>query len=298
MNLTTSQSGIDLIKNYETLRLDAHDVEDKGKLTIGYGHYDDSNVTPGVIITEAQAEAFLRADLKKHENHVNNAVKVPLTQHQFDALVSFSFNTGAPSSDTVFQEINRGNFDKAMIELAGWRNFDTRFYNGIKKRRNDEIQLFMGGDSNRDQKVTDHYEERPQLKDFIRDAVRRGLQEGTIGADPILSLDKNLSQEFYEHFFADSQSNDGTPASGFIDFSVQKANGIADDNWFKPGRGDLLEKNPGEPSDDQSDHMVSLANVDDFDMYQMAEEVFSSLTLDDWAVIPDDYDPFAKLHPI
>ena len=46
--ITTSQSGIDLIKNYETLRRDAHDVEGNGKLTIGYGHYNDPNISAGV----------------------------------------------------------------------------------------------------------------------------------------------------------------------------------------------------------------------------------------------------------
>lgn len=297
MNMTTSQSGIDLIKNYESLRLDAHEVEDEGKLTIGYGHYDDPDVTPGMIITEAAAEVFLRADIQKHENDVNNAVKVPLTQNQFDALVSFSFNTGAPRRDSVFEEINKGNFDKAMIELAGWRNFDTRFYNGIKKRRNDEIELFMGGDPNRDQNVTDHYDNRPELKDFIRNSVRQGLQEGTIGADQILSLDKNMSGEFYEHFFTNSESDGGALTPGFIDYSVHEAEKPNKDNWFKPGRGNLLEKKPGEPSNEQADHLTSLADVDELDIYQMAEEVFSSLTLDNWAIIPGGNDPFDNRDP-
>ncbi|MEM9471239.1 MAG: lysozyme, partial [Pseudomonadota bacterium] len=201
MSMKTSQAGIDLIKNYESLRLDAHDVEGRGKLTIGYGHYDDPNVTEGMIITEAQAEAYLREDLRKHEAHVNRAVNVPLTQNQFDALVSFSFNTGASASDTVYEEINKGKFDKAMIELAGWRGKGTSTYPGLKRRRNDEIELFMGGDTVREYDSTDHYEERFALKNFIRDAVRQGLEDGTIGADQIQSLDRNMSREFYEHFF-------------------------------------------------------------------------------------------------
>lgn len=45
------------------------------------------------------------------------------------------------------------------------------------------------------------------------------------------------------------------------------------------------------------DPVASLAAIDELDIFQMAEDVFSSLTLDDWATIPDDYDPFARLHP-
>ncbi|WP_108882213.1 glycoside hydrolase family protein [Anderseniella sp. Alg231-50] len=297
MSMRTSQAGIGLIKNYESLRLDAHDVEGKGKLTIGYGHYNDPGVAAGMIITEAQAEAYLREDLRKHEKQVSRAVKVPLTQNQFDALVSFSFNTGAPADDSVYEEINKGNFDKAMVEWSGWRNFGTQFYGGIKKRRNDEIELFMGGDAQRDQNLTDHYEKRPELKTFIRDAVRQGLQEGTIGTDQILSLDKNLSREFYEHFFGDIESDTGAPTPGFSGYSVRQSERSDKDDWFKPGRGDLLVSKPGEPGNEHPDPMMSLAGADELEIHQMAEEVFSSLTLDDWAVIPNDDDPFGGRDP-
>ena len=297
MSQRTSQAGIDLIKNYESLRLDAHDVEGKGKLTIGYGHYNDPDVTEGMIITEDQAEAYLREDLRKHEELVNSAVNVSLTQNQFDALVSFSFNTGASASDSVYREINNGNFDKAMIELAGWRGKDTSAYTGLKRRRNDEIELFMGGETVRDYIDTDHYDERPKLKTFIRDAVSRGLKDGTIGTEQILSLDKNLSREFYEHFFADNQSEAAAPTPGFIGYSVRQSEEPVEDNRFKPGRGGLLVTQPGERRHQQPDAMTSLAGIEEPDIPRMAEEVFSSLTLDDWAVIPDDDDPFDGRDP-
>ena len=295
--MRVSQAGIDLIKNYESLRLDAHDVEGKGKLTIGYGHFDDPEVTEGMIITEDQADAYLREDLRTHEDLVNRAVKVPLTQNQFDALVSFSFNTGAPASDSVYREINNGNFDKAMIELAGWRNLGTQFYGGIKKRRNDEIELFMGGNTQRDENLTDHYDERPELKTFIRDAVRQGLHDGTIGADQIRSLDENLSREFYEHFFADADSDAADPTPGFISYSARRSERPVDEKWFRLGRGDLLTRPPGEPRNGQPNPMTSLADINNLDIHQMSEEVFSSLTLDDWAVIPDENDPFGGRDP-
>lgn len=297
MSMRTSQAGIDLIKNYEALRLDAHDVEGKGKLTIGYGHYNDPDVAAGMIITKAQAEAYLREDLRKHEDQVIRAVKVPLTQNQFDALVSFSFNTGASSRDTVFKEINNGSFDRAMIELAGWRGNGTTAYRGLKRRRNDEIELFIGGDTAREYNDTDHYENRPELKEFIRNAVRQGLQDGTIGADQVLSLDKNLSREFYEHFFADTESDTGAPTPGFSSYSIRQSEKPDEDNWFKPGRGDRLINKSGEPRKEQPDPMASLTGVEELDIHQMAGEVFSSLTLDDWAIIPDDNDPFGNRDP-
>ena len=49
--------------------------------------------------------------------------------------------------------------------------------------------------------------------------------------------------------------------------------------------------------DDESNHMTSLADVDDLNIYQLAEEVFSGLTLDDWAIIPNDNDPFGNRDP-
>jgi hypothetical protein len=222
---------------------------------------------------------------------------VPLTQNQFDALVSFSFNTGASADDSVYEEINKGNFDRAMIELAGWRGRNTRAYPGLKRRRNDEIELFMGGDTTREYNDTDHYDNRPELKTFIRDAVRHGLQDGTIGADQILSLDKNLSREFYEHFFADTASVGGAPTPGVIGYSVQHSEKPDDGNWFKPGRGDLLVNKPSEPRKEQPDPMASLTDVEELDIHQMAEDMFSSLTLDDWAIIPDNNDPFDNRDP-
>lgn len=83
---------------------------------------------------------------------------------------------------------------------------------------------------------------------------------------------------------------------------------------FSRGKGDLIVPKPGgqpasdEPGldhsnlletvpDGQADPIASLAAIDELDIFQMAEDVFSSLTLDDWATIPDDYDPFARLHP-
>lgn len=78
------------------------------------------------------------------------------------------------------------------------------------------------------------------------------------------------------------------------DLVVPRSVGRPDPVDLGPDHSNLLDMVP----DGQADPMASLGGIDDFDMYQMAEEVFSSLTPDDWAIIPDDHDPFAKLYPI
>lgn len=89
-----SQSGIDLIKGFEGLRLTPYKCESR-VWTIGYGHTGgvDQNTSP---ITEKEAEELLKKDLKYFEKCVNNKDYVPqsLNQNQFDALVSFAFNLG------------------------------------------------------------------------------------------------------------------------------------------------------------------------------------------------------------
>lgn len=92
--MVTSQRGIDLIKSFEGLRLTAYKAVSTEKYwTIGYGHYGP-DVKKGITITEKQAEDYLIADLKAAEKAVN-ALKKPLNQNQFDALVSFTYNCGS-----------------------------------------------------------------------------------------------------------------------------------------------------------------------------------------------------------
>ncbi|MBS9446576.1 lysozyme, partial [Xylella fastidiosa subsp. multiplex] len=89
---TIGEEGIPLIKFFEGLRLQAYICED-GALTIGYGE-TGKHVTPDMCLAnEQEADAMLRAQLaKEFEPAVRRYVHVPLKQHQFDALVSLSFN--------------------------------------------------------------------------------------------------------------------------------------------------------------------------------------------------------------
>lgn len=91
-DMKISQAGIDLIKEFEGLRLVAYQ-DSVGVWTIGYGH--TKGVYPGMVITEAQALLFLNEDIASHAYGIFNYITVQLNQNQFDALVSFHFNLGA-----------------------------------------------------------------------------------------------------------------------------------------------------------------------------------------------------------
>ncbi|PSB66784.1 muraminidase, partial [filamentous cyanobacterium CCP1] len=83
--------GLRLLKAFEGLRLEAY-LDPVGVWTIGYG--TTSGVFPGMRITEAQAEAFLRRDLARFERAVSDLITVPLNEDQYSALVSFTYNVG------------------------------------------------------------------------------------------------------------------------------------------------------------------------------------------------------------
>ena len=94
--MNTSDAGLKLIRSFEGLRLKAYRCP-AGIWTIGYGHTTAAGppeVREGMRITAAEAEAILKRDLERFEAAVSAMVKVPLTQAQFDVLVSFAFNCG------------------------------------------------------------------------------------------------------------------------------------------------------------------------------------------------------------
>ncbi len=98
--MKTSRSGVDLIKSFEGLRTTSY-LDSVGVPTIGYGH-TGPDVKLGQKIDHQVAEIVLRKDLIRFEEAVEKLVKIELNQHQFDALVSFTFNVG----DNAFKNYN------------------------------------------------------------------------------------------------------------------------------------------------------------------------------------------------
>jgi lysozyme len=139
--MNISQVGINLIKSFEGCVL--HEYKDAGGVpTIGYGH--TGGVQPNQKITQAQADDLLKMDLRKFENGVNDLVKVPVNQYQFDALVSFAFNCGLEGLRTsdLLMKLNKKDYAGCVKEFDRWIHAGGEVLQGLVNRRNAEQALF------------------------------------------------------------------------------------------------------------------------------------------------------------
>jgi len=136
-----SEKGLDLIKKYEGLRLKAYKCP-AGLWTIGYG--STFGVREGMEITEKQAEDMLWRDVHVAEVCVNGAVTVPLSQGEFDALVSFCHNLGCGKfrGSTLLRVLNDGRYDEAANQLLRWTRGGGRELAGLVARRQAEKERF------------------------------------------------------------------------------------------------------------------------------------------------------------
>lgn len=147
-----SQAGLDHIKRFEGWR-DTVYLDQAGKPTVGWGHLVRplDNLRVGDKITPARGEAFLRADLTHHETNVNSCITVPLAQHEYDALVSFDFNTGGLCGSTLARRLNAGDYAAVRPELARWNKITDPATGakvasrGLTNRRLAEADVFDRG---------------------------------------------------------------------------------------------------------------------------------------------------------
>lgn len=147
--MKTSQNGINLIKRFEGCRLQAYKpVAAEPCYTIGYGHYG-SDVLPGMVISQAQAEAYLAQDLAKYEKSVN-ALNIPLNQNQFDALVSFAYNCGSGNLKKLVRGRSPQQIADAMLQ---YNKGSGKVLPGLTKRRQTERTLFLSGTSSKTEPV-------------------------------------------------------------------------------------------------------------------------------------------------
>ena len=141
--MNISATGLDFIRKHEGLRLKAY-RDSGGKWTIGYG--STREVSSSLIITEWQAEVRLHDDVTIAEDCVNKCVTVPLTQGQFDALISFVFNLGchALRHSTLLQRLNAGE-DRAGVsdEFLKWDFSSGKASAGLLARREAERDMFL-----------------------------------------------------------------------------------------------------------------------------------------------------------
>lgn len=141
-----SKEGLDLLKKGEGLRL--HSYQDIGGMwTIGYGHTNSAgqyDVSPDMEISEEDANRFLLTDLSMYEECVDQYVKVPLTDNQFSALVSFCYNVGTRNfiKSTLLKRLNKGQYDAVPNELKRWNKVKGKASKGLSNRRKMEIDLW------------------------------------------------------------------------------------------------------------------------------------------------------------
>ncbi len=140
--MNISETGIELIKKFEGCVLKAYKCP-AGVWTIGYGH--TSKVIEGQVITQMQAEEFLKQDLKQFETVLKNLVKVEINQNQFDALVSFCYNlgTGNLKSSTLLKLLNKGDYNEAAEQFDRWVYAGGKKLSGLVRRRAAEKELFL-----------------------------------------------------------------------------------------------------------------------------------------------------------
>lgn len=137
-----TQDGIDLIKRFEGFSSTVY-ICPAGYPTIGYGHLVRSGESVNEI-SETEAEELLRKDVESAERAVIRLVKVPLTDGQFDALVSFTFNLGAGAFQrlTLRRKVNRQAHSEVPAQLMRWVWAGGRKLKGLEKRRELEACVY------------------------------------------------------------------------------------------------------------------------------------------------------------
>ena len=141
--------GFDLIRRLEGCKLQAY-TDVAGIWTIGYGHIKNPSVTPGMSITQEQADQYLRDDLASAESAVDSATAdVPTTDNQFSAMVLLCFNIGSGSfaASTVLRDHRAQDYQAAAAAFGMWNKAHVggqlQAVAGLTNRRAAESELYL-----------------------------------------------------------------------------------------------------------------------------------------------------------
>ena len=140
--------GIEIVKSFEGLALRPY-VCAGGVNSVGYGATRSSNSGPIDLgmeaISETEAEALLLRDLESSEGWVSRLIKTALTENQYSALTSFTFNVGAGAlqRSTLRMKLNREEYQGAAGEFPKWKFANKRILAGLIRRRAAERSLFL-----------------------------------------------------------------------------------------------------------------------------------------------------------
>ena len=229
--MKVSRQGIIEIASHEAI-VDMPYRDSKGIWTIGTGHTasagppDPSQMPRGRRIPLSEIFRIFAADLATFEKRVNKAVKVPVAQHEFDALTSFDFNTGGIDSATLVRHLNSGDRAKAATAFMNWSKPPE-----IIDRRTKEMELFRSG----------HYSSSGKVNVYPADnnghvLWRRGK---TVHASKI--LDPSVFKDAPEAPLYSAPVILRIGSTGDAVALVQKKVGVEADGWFGPITEDAVK---------------------------------------------------------
>lgn len=140
--LKISAEGLALIKKFEGCELTAYQCS-AGVWTIGYGH--TKGVEKGMTISKESAEEMLVEELNEYENYISDNVTSPLSQNQFDAMVSWVYNLGPSNllASTLLKVLNAGDYDGVPAQIKRWNKAGGQTLDGLIRRREAESLLFQ-----------------------------------------------------------------------------------------------------------------------------------------------------------
>jgi lysozyme len=147
--------GVRLIQHFESCMKQHGDkfhayVCPAGVTTIGWGStgppHGNHNIDKHTVWTAQQCDDAFISDMAWFEKEVRKAVTVPLTDYQFSALVSFTFNVGAGNlrKSTLLKHVNSGDFADAALEFKKWNKANGKVMKGLIRRRKSEAIMFAG----------------------------------------------------------------------------------------------------------------------------------------------------------
>ena len=152
-HLVLTPAGANLIKHYESC------MQKKGEhyhayhcpagvLTIGWGHthHHGRKFDASSRWTRRECDEAFLEDMETFERDVRKLVRVPLEAHQFDALVSFTYNcgSGALAKSTLLKKVNARDFEGAAKEFHKWNKANGKVLKGLTRRRASESLMFQG----------------------------------------------------------------------------------------------------------------------------------------------------------
>jgi lysozyme len=142
-DMVISDAMIERFKVRERLKLNRYELGDGG-WTIGYGHFTKyDQPAPPLAISEYQADLWFREDLEERcQKWVRKYVTIPLTQNQYDALCSLSFNLSPKALKRICDEVNAGRSPEPV--MFQYVRQGTNLERGLRIRRTEEFAIFNG----------------------------------------------------------------------------------------------------------------------------------------------------------